>query len=79
MHRNDDPHYGIEGQYATDLFTAEALRIIDRHDIVRPLYLHISHLAVHAPLEVPYDVSNVEDFHHIYDPNRKKYASTGSF
>ncbi|KZC10054.1 Arylsulfatase B [Dufourea novaeangliae] len=74
MHRGDDPAYGINREYATDLFTEEAIRIIENHEHHRPLYLHISHLAVHAPLEQPVDQYNDREFLQIREPNRRKYA-----
>ena len=75
LHRGDMPGHGMQGQYATDLFTEEALRIVDHHDPQRPLYLQISHLGVHAPLEVPLDNFNNKEFAHIREPNRRKFAS----
>lgn len=78
MHRGDNPAYGLTEEYATDLFTDEAMKIIQRHEPPRPLYLQISHLAVHAPLESPDDYRrNHEDeqFKHIREVNRRKYAS----
>lgn len=74
LHQGDIPSYGVQGEYATDLFTEEALRIIDHHDPQRPLFLQISHLAVHAPLEVPLDHFNNKEFAHIRESNRRKYA-----
>ncbi|KAG7202809.1 hypothetical protein KM043_009967 [Ampulex compressa] len=73
MHRGDDPAYGLPREYATDLFTDEAIKIIEHHELPRPLYLQISHLAVHAPLESP-DEHDDKDFSHIRDPSRRKYA-----
>ena len=78
MHRNDRPDYEAQGTYITDLFTAEALKIIDYHRINKPLYLQISHLAPHEPLEIPNEYlyrQAHDDFRHIYDANRRKYAS----
>ncbi|XP_012275486.1 arylsulfatase B [Orussus abietinus] len=75
LHSGDDPAYGLHGIYATDLFTEEALRIIDHHDPQRPLYLQISHLAVHAPVEMPPEDYNNKDFSHIHEHNRRKYAA----
>lgn len=74
MHRGDDPAHGMNRQYATDLFTKEAIRIIEDHEHARPLYLQISHLAVHAPLEEPANeyASDIQ----IREPNRRNYAST---
>ena len=79
MHRGVDPAYGFNREYATDLFTDEAIKIIENHEAARPLYLQISHLAVHAPLEQPdqYDTRpNDRETIQIHDPNRRKYAST---
>lgn len=76
MHRGDDPAHGINREYATDLFTEEAIKIIENHELLRPLYLQISHLAVHAPLEQPDNRYNDREIVHIREPNRHKYAST---
>lgn len=77
MHRGDNPAYGLNEEYATDLFTEEAMKIIQRHEPPRPLYLQISHLAVHAPIESPDDYHNYDEkFKHIREGNRRKYAST---
>lgn len=74
MHRDDCPAYDIRNQYATDLFTEEAVRIIENHDTTNPLFLQLSHLGVHAPIEAPLDNPYMENFAHIRDPNRRKYA-----
>lgn len=77
MHRGDAPAYGFTDKYVTDLFTDEAVRIIQNHDASRPLYLQISHLAVHAPIENPQDYDNYDKrFTDIVETNRRKYAST---
>ncbi|XP_076290004.1 arylsulfatase B isoform X2 [Lasioglossum baleicum] len=74
MHRGDDPAHGINRAYATNLFTDEAIKVIENHELTRPLYLHVSHLAVHAPLEQPAEEYTDRDFHQIREPNRRKYA-----
>ncbi|KAG5322762.1 ARSB Arylsulfatase, partial [Pseudoatta argentina] len=75
MHRGDAPAYGLTDKYVTDLFTDEAVRIIQTHDPSRPLYLQISHLAVHAPLENPQDYDHYDKrFMYIVEQNRRKYA-----
>ncbi|XP_014214481.1 arylsulfatase B-like [Copidosoma floridanum] len=74
MHANESPAYGTEGQYATDLFTATALEVISRHDVLRPLYLQVSHLAPHAPLDTPYYGIDNDEFLHIGESNRRAYA-----
>ena len=49
--RNLSVAWGDFGDYATDLFTAEAEKVIERHakrDDGRPLFLYLAHLAVHS-------------------------------
>lgn len=65
------------GIYATELFTQEAVRVIENHNAAKPLFLLMSHLAVHTgnednPMEAP--AEEVEKFEHIKDPKRKVYA-----
>jgi arylsulfatase B len=72
-----DTAWDLEGQYATEVFTEEALRIIEEHDKCKPLFLYLSHLAVHAGntgklLEAPQEIIN--RFKHIKEPNRRTYA-----
>lgn len=73
MHREGRPAWETKGQYVTDLLTVEALKIIAEHDPTRPLYLQLSHLAVHPPLEVPDDLESGE-FKNITEINRRVYA-----
>lgn len=75
--RNMDTAWNLEGQYATEVFTEEALRIIEQHNTCKPLFLYFSHLAVHAGntgklLEAPQEIINT--FRHIKEPNRRTYA-----
>jgi hypothetical protein len=72
-----DTAWDLDGQYATDVFTEEAVRIIQEHDSTTPLFLYLSHLAVHAGnagklLEAPQEV--IDKFRHIPEPNRRTYA-----
>ena len=65
------------GQYATDIFTEEAVEIIKHHDKERPLFLYLAHLAVHSgntysPLQAPKEV--VDKFSYIQDESRRKFA-----
>lgn len=65
------------GTYATEAFTAEARRVIKEHDRSRPLFMVLSHLAVHTgneddPMQAPPE--EVAKFSHISDPKRRTYA-----
>jgi arylsulfatase A-like enzyme len=52
------PHLeeGPEGQYLTDRLTDEAIRLVRGRDAERPFFLHMSHYAVHVPIEAPADL-----------------------
>uniref|UniRef100_A0A161M804 Arylsulfatase b n=1 Tax=Triatoma infestans TaxID=30076 RepID=A0A161M804_TRIIF len=48
----------LHGNYSTEIFTDEAVRVIDNHPVNRPLFLYVAHAAVHSgnpynPLPVP--------------------------
>jgi hypothetical protein len=76
--------WDLAGRYATDVFTDEAVRIIQAHDaspVGPPLFLYLAHLAVHAGnrgkyLEAPQ--LEIDKFRHIIDPNRRTYAGNGT-
>ncbi|XP_076067131.1 arylsulfatase B-like [Oratosquilla oratoria] len=77
MKRNMSSARDISVRYATDLFTEEATNIINVHNASSPLFLFLSHLAVHsgnpnAPLQAPEEIIN--KFLHIKDESRRKYA-----
>ncbi|KAG6438568.1 hypothetical protein O3G_MSEX000065 [Manduca sexta] len=66
------------GRYATDVYTNEAIKVIKGHNASEPLFLMVSHSAVHSgnpyePLRAP--ESEVEKFKHISDPKRQKFAA----
>ena len=67
------------GDYATRLFTDEAVKVIDSHDPAKnPLFLYLAHLAVHSansysPLQAPSET--VEKFAYIEDEDRRKFAA----
>jgi hypothetical protein len=74
------PALDLSGRYAADVYTDEAVRIIETHDRSSPLYLYLAHLACHADnigklLEAPQDV--IDKFGHIIEPNRKTFAGKG--
>lgn len=82
MRDNLESSLNTTGQYATTLFTDEAIRQINAHDKENPMFMHLAYTAPHAafpndPLQVPEEV--VERFNYIADPNRRRYAAMVSF
>ena len=54
-----------KGHYATDMFTDEAVHIIEHHSTSKPLFLYLAHQAVHtgnpdAPLQAPEELIEVK-------------------
>ncbi|KAJ9591420.1 hypothetical protein L9F63_002026 [Diploptera punctata] len=83
LHRDLNVSWIEHGKYATEIFTQEAVDLILSHDISKPLFLQVAHLAVHSGrdsqlLEVP----NVDEAHnkfkYIKDPQRRLYAEMTS-
>jgi hypothetical protein len=78
MRRNLEVADDARDRYSTDLFTDEAITIINRHDTKNSsLFLYLSHLAPHAanyenPLQAPQD--SIKKFTYIRDHDRRKYA-----
>ena len=67
----------VDPIYATDLFTNEAIKIIENHDKKNPFFLCLNHLAPHAgnedfPLQAP--AKEVAKFSHIADESRRTLA-----
>jgi len=64
--------------FSTDLFTEEAVRLIDNHQQNKPMFLMIAHIAPHSansydPLQAP--TENINKFKStIADENRRRYA-----
>ncbi|KAG8222731.1 hypothetical protein J437_LFUL008127 [Ladona fulva] len=85
MHRNMDHAWDLHGQYSTDVFTNEAVRIIKTHDTSnrtrdggKPLFLYVAHAAVHSgnpynPLPVPDEA--VKKVEHVKGYNRRRFAA----
>lgn len=76
------PHYAGNRTYITDLFTDEAVKLIERHDQDVPLYLQLAHCAPHSgpdedPLQVPDE--GVLQFWYIKDKRRRAYAGTAEY
>ena len=70
------------GDYATDIFTKEAERIISHHQPDSPLFLYLAHLAVHSantysPLQAPQDA--IDRHSYIKDVNRLASQQTLGF
>lgn len=78
MRRNMSVARDTRGHYSTDLFTDEAVRLIDSHDSRKPMFLCLAHLAPHSandqdPLQAPDE--EIAKFTHILDPQRRIYAA----
>jgi arylsulfatase B len=80
MRRNDEIADDFGPIYATDLFTREAVKAIEAHDIEKPMFLLINHLAPHAGSESSGKSDNqappdeIEKFAKIENEKRRKLA-----
>ena len=79
LRRNMSVSWAEKGDYITDVFTKEAERLITKHseESDAPVFLYLSHLAVHAgneysPLQAPRDA--VERHAHIEDERRRVFG-----
>uniref|UniRef100_A0A1B0CEG6 Sulfatase N-terminal domain-containing protein n=1 Tax=Lutzomyia longipalpis TaxID=7200 RepID=A0A1B0CEG6_LUTLO len=76
---NESVYRDRVGQYATDVLTDEAMKIIRNHDTTsHPLFLYLAQAAVHAgnsdkPLQAL--ARDVDKINHIRDPRRRLYAA----
>ncbi|HKD17414.1 MAG TPA: arylsulfatase, partial [Thermoanaerobaculia bacterium] len=68
--RNNEPVK--ESGYTTTLLGDDAVRLIERHDPGKPLYLYLAFNAVHTPYQAPKEY--VDRFPNIADPTRRTYA-----
>ncbi|XP_034947347.1 arylsulfatase B-like isoform X2 [Chelonus insularis] len=78
MRRNLEPAWDLHGQYSTDVFTKEAIKVIQNHNTSDPLFLYIAHCAVHSAN--PYNPLPVSDeevmkFNHIKNYKRRRFAA----
>ncbi|HYT95104.1 MAG TPA: arylsulfatase [Gemmataceae bacterium] len=62
-----------EEGYTTQLLAKEAVRLIDRHDFTRPLFLYVPFNAPHSPLQAPADY--LAQYKDIKDAKRRSYAA----
>ena len=61
------------GTYSTHVFTREAIRVINEHNMKNPLFLYLAYQGVHAPAQVPtWYESKYNDT--ISDPKRRTFA-----
>ncbi|XP_015600611.1 arylsulfatase B isoform X2 [Cephus cinctus] len=78
MRRNMSVAWETAGKYSTDLFTEEAVRLIENHRVNEPMFMYLAHLAPHTgnqdnPFQAPDD--EIAKFSHILDPERRIYAA----
>ncbi len=70
-HRNGKP---VEEEgHSTDLYTDEALRLIEQRDSERPFLLYVAWNAPHTPLQAPEEY--LEQYRHIDNEVRRTYAA----
>ncbi|KFM82794.1 Arylsulfatase J, partial [Stegodyphus mimosarum] len=74
---NEEVVRDFRGEYATDVFTAKTLSVIEEHNATKPLFLFVSHAASHVgnpffPLQTPAELYELNN--HISDLNRRIYA-----
>ncbi|WP_413990874.1 arylsulfatase B [Labrys okinawensis] len=62
-----------EEGYDTELFGAEAVRLIGGHDPKTPLFLYLAFTAPHTPYQAPQRY--IDMYAHIEDPSRRTYAA----
>ncbi|XP_011505473.1 PREDICTED: arylsulfatase I [Ceratosolen solmsi marchali] len=48
MRRNMKPAWDLHGQYSTDVFSKEAVKLINNHNVSEPMFLFLAHAAVHS-------------------------------
>ncbi len=62
-----------EKGYTTTLLGADAVRLIERHDASKPLYLYLAFNAPHTPYQAPQEY--IDRYKNIVDPTRRTYAA----
>ncbi|WP_084245724.1 arylsulfatase B [Rhodoplanes sp. Z2-YC6860] len=62
-----------EKGYVTTLLGDDAVRLIDRQDLRKPLFMYLAFTAPHAPYQAPQ--AYLDRYKHISDPNRRAYAA----
>jgi arylsulfatase A-like enzyme len=62
-----------EKGYSTELIAKESVRLIQKHDLKKPLFLYVPFNAPHTPLQAP--ERYLKMYENIRRPNRRKYAA----
>ncbi|KAF5285021.1 hypothetical protein FQR65_LT02333 [Abscondita terminalis] len=78
LRQGTEPAWDFVGKYATDVFTDAAVNTVNNHNPNIPLFMVLSHLAVHSGnegklLEAPQET--IDKLKHITDSNRRTYAA----
>ena len=63
-----------EEGYTTTLLGNDAVRLIEKHDPAKPLYLYLSFNAPHTPYQAPKEY--LDHYQNIADPSRRAYAGS---
>ncbi|WP_374546165.1 arylsulfatase [Rhodoblastus sp.] len=69
--RNNQPVR--EKGYSTTLLGDDAVRLIENHDVAKPLYLYLAFNAPHTPYQAPQDY--LDRYKNIEEPSRRAYAA----
>lgn len=69
--RNNKPV--VEKGYVTQLLGKDAVKLIDRHNPKKPLFLYLAFTAPHAPYQAPKNY--LDKYTSIADPSRRAYAA----
>lgn len=69
--------WDLHGQYTTDIYSKEGVKIVENHNSSEPLFLYVAHTAVHSsnsysPLPAPDKV--VDSFKGIENYQRRRFA-----
>jgi arylsulfatase A-like enzyme len=59
--------------YATTMLGDEAVKVVQRHDTTKPLFLYLAFTAPHAPYQAP--PADLAKYAGIADPSRRAYAA----
>ncbi|XP_077985170.1 arylsulfatase B-like [Glandiceps talaboti] len=50
LRENDEPDFGSDGTYSTEIFASKAEKYIDGQPKCKPMFLYLAFLSVHAPI-----------------------------